>query len=109
VRCLTYLGPTPSLKNYSATPGIQRGFCSDCGSFLYWRDESLDDIELAVGCFDPEFLIGEEGKSGYGLALANMSGNNVYCENEIPGVTDGWIGRRGERWLKGSSYGVKAP
>lgn len=106
-RSFAYLGATPTLRSYSATPGIERGFCAECGSFLYWREEARDTIELAVGCFDPEFLFG--GARGYGLALAGMTGDNVFCENEIPGVTDEWIGRRGRRWMKGSEDGIKAP
>ncbi|KAI3320809.1 glutathione-dependent formaldehyde-activating enzyme [Xylariaceae sp. AK1471] len=82
-----------TLKNFIATPGFQRGICTNCGSFLYWREESHQEIEIAIGCIDPEWLVGEEGKSdGFGFALANMAGPNVWCQNEIPGVTDKMIG-----------------
>ncbi|KAI0010899.1 glutathione-dependent formaldehyde-activating GFA [Xylariaceae sp. FL0662B] len=105
---LTYLGPTTTLKNFYATPGFQRGFCTNCGSHLYWRDESRDDVELAVGSVDPVFLFGEGGNAaGYGFALANMSGNNVWCENEIKGVTDGMIGRERVRWARSGEEGVR--
>ncbi|KAI1779357.1 glutathione-dependent formaldehyde-activating GFA [Hypoxylon cercidicola] len=96
-----YLTPTTTLKNFYATPGIQRGFCTSCGSFLYWRNESHDDIEIAVGCVDPEFL------SEFGFALANASGNNVWCRNEIKGVTDRFVGTdRGVKWATSSEEGI---
>ncbi|KAI1392304.1 glutathione-dependent formaldehyde-activating GFA [Hypoxylon trugodes] len=98
----TFLTSTTTLKNFYATPGFQRGFCTDCGSFLYWRDESRQDIALAVGGVDPEFL------SKFGFALANASGNNVWCENEIKGVTDGLVGKqRGVKWARSSEEGVR--
>ncbi|KAI1501883.1 glutathione-dependent formaldehyde-activating GFA [Biscogniauxia marginata] len=102
--CLTYLTPVDSLKNFVATPGFQRGFCTNCGSFLYWRDELRDDIALAVGCVDPEVLVGE----GYGFALANMKGHNVWCENEIKGITDEMIGNNsGVKWARNSEDGAQ--
>ncbi|KAI1212696.1 glutathione-dependent formaldehyde-activating GFA [Annulohypoxylon truncatum] len=97
-----FLTPTTTLKNFNATPGFQRAFCTGCGSFLYWRDESRDDVALAVGTVDPEFL------SEYGFALANASGDNVWCQNEIKGVTDGMIGKeRGIKWATSSKEGIK--
>ncbi|KAI1454087.1 glutathione-dependent formaldehyde-activating GFA [Annulohypoxylon moriforme] len=98
----TFSTPTESLKNFSATLGFQRAFCGNCGSFMYWRDESCDDIALAVGTVDAEFL------SKYGFALASMSGGNVWCQNEIKGVTDGMIGKeRGTKWAKNSEDGIR--
>ncbi|KAI2781443.1 Mss4-like protein [Daldinia loculata] len=93
----TFLTSTETLKKFYATPGIQRAFCTNCGSFLYWRDESLEDVALAVGCVDPEYL------SKFGFALANSSGHNVWCQNEIKGVTDHiLIKERGIKWSKNS-------
>lgn len=51
-------------------------------------------VELAVGTFDEEFLVGvrdtEEGepRGGYGMALANPEGDHFFVSNQIPGVTD---------------------
>jgi hypothetical protein len=51
-------------------------------------------VELAVGTFDEEFLVGvrdtKEGEphGGYGFALANPAGDHFFIRNEIPGVTD---------------------
>ncbi|CAJ2504101.1 Uu.00g114950.m01.CDS01 [Anthostomella pinea] len=109
LKSLTYLTATDALKKFYATPGITRGFCAHCGSFLYWRDESSNTVDLAVGCVDPELLVGEgEEGVGFGFALANMAGANIWCRNEIRGVTDGMVGReRGSRWAERSVDGVK--
>ncbi|KAI1842639.1 hypothetical protein JX265_000317 [Neoarthrinium moseri] len=107
---VTYLTPTTTLKNFNASPGIQRGFCVECGSFVYWRDESQEEVYMTIGCIDPEYLMGEEGKTeGFGFALVNGSGDNVFCENELKGVREGWVGKTGKRWQKGTSYGVLMP
>lgn len=37
---------------YSATPGVRRGFCRTCGSFLFWKMESLDYTSIGGGAFD---------------------------------------------------------
>ncbi|KAL7621317.1 hypothetical protein AAE478_008638 [Parahypoxylon ruwenzoriense] len=101
---LTYLTSTETLKHFQATPGFQRAFCADCGSFLYWREESQDNLALAVGSVDPEFLVA----GGFGFALANCSSNNVWCQNEIKGVTDGVIGKeRGVKWATSSEEGIR--
>ncbi|KAH7304951.1 Mss4-like protein [Stachybotrys elegans] len=70
-----------TLKNYHATPGYARGICTNCGSFLSWREEDSEFISLAVGCFDNKYL------TKYGRVLA-ASQKHVWCGEEIPGVTD---------------------
>ncbi|KAI5921872.1 glutathione-dependent formaldehyde-activating GFA [Camillea tinctor] len=108
LRNLTYTSATDTLRNYSATRGFQRGFCATCGSFLYWRDESRDVVELAVGCVDEEFLVGEHGSEGFGRALASPEGNHVWCQNEIKGVTDRMVGPGcGVRWARNSDDGIR--
>ncbi|XDG07663.1 hypothetical protein ABKA04_007278 [Annulohypoxylon sp. FPYF3050] len=98
----TFLTPTTTLKKFYATPGIQRAFCVECGCFMYWRNESHDTLVLAIGTVDPEFL------SEYGFALANASGDHVWCENEIKGVTDEMIGKdRGIKWAKNDRDGIR--
>jgi len=37
---------------YESTPGYKRGFCSTCGSTLFWKDEGSDRIAIAAGVFD---------------------------------------------------------
>jgi hypothetical protein len=96
---------------YSSSPGCYRAFCKVCGSTLGWIDNKANtDVELGVGTFDEEFLIGERDSKGkpiggaYGLALANPEGDHYYVENEIRGVTDG-ISISGTRFWKGSANG----
>ncbi|WYZ39286.1 hypothetical protein EsH8_III_001200 [Colletotrichum jinshuiense] len=102
------------LKSYRATPGAERCFCADCGSFLFWRCEGDDTLDLAVGCIDPEFVFGEErvpggegaGRKryeGFGRALAGAT-THLWCANEIAGVTDRML--RGKKMERTSTHGV---
>lgn len=43
-----------ALRWYEAAPGVEYGFCSTCGSTLFWRAEELPDwISIAAGTLDP--------------------------------------------------------
>ena len=75
------------LKTYQATPGKNRAFCRECGSFLFFKSEGSKFISLAVGCFDAEPL------KEYGPILTRI-GANLWCKNEIEGVTDGLPGEK---------------
>ncbi|KAF7548150.1 hypothetical protein G7Z17_g7254 [Cylindrodendrum hubeiense] len=77
-----------TLSTYRATPKAERGFCSKCGSFLSWRNESEQTISLTVGAFDEEVL------SRWGVLLTDAK-THLWCEDEIPGVTDHL---KGEKW-----------
>ncbi|KAK0649879.1 glutathione-dependent formaldehyde-activating GFA [Cercophora newfieldiana] len=87
---------TDTLKNYYCSKGNARGFCGNCGTFLYWRRESGPNINIAIGTIDPLYLFGEGWedsggevpKGGFGRALANSCGGHEWVRNEIPGVTD---------------------
>lgn len=37
---------------YQASPKVRRGFCSTCGSFLFWAPLGRDKIAIAMGAFD---------------------------------------------------------
>ncbi|KAI1109811.1 hypothetical protein F5Y14DRAFT_390733 [Nemania sp. NC0429] len=99
---------TDTLGRFNATPAAERGFCSRCGSFLYWRRVNPDvgAISVTIGSVDPLFLFGEGAdgvevpKGGFGVALANGAGGHEWCGNEIPGITDnmGYLYERGKRW-----------
>jgi hypothetical protein len=41
-----------SLKWYSASPNARRGFCSSCGSTLFWRGDGRDYVAIAAGSID---------------------------------------------------------
>ncbi|KAI8623323.1 Mss4-like protein [Xylariaceae sp. FL1651] len=101
---------TDTLGHYRATPDAERGFCTRCGSFMYWKriKPGADNLSVAVGTIDPLFLFGEGAdgvevpKGGFGMALANGAGGHEWCDNEIPGITDkmGCLSERGRRWPK---------
>ena len=38
---------------YFASEKVRRGFCSRCGSFLFWDPISLDYIGVAMGAINP--------------------------------------------------------
>ncbi|KAK4182986.1 Mss4-like protein [Podospora australis] len=95
---LTWTSPSLSthLKNYYCSEGRARGFCGDCGTFLYWRREAGPNISVAIGTVDPLYLFGEGHeatngevpKEGFGKALAYGGGGHEWVKNEIKGVTD---------------------
>jgi hypothetical protein len=37
---------------YKASTKVRRGFCSICGSFLFWDPKDTDWIAIAMGAFD---------------------------------------------------------
>ena len=43
---------TGDLRWYSATPGIRRGFCPTCGSFLFWKEDADEETGFALGAID---------------------------------------------------------
>ncbi|KAF7353730.1 Mss4-like protein [Mycena venus] len=97
---ITYAEYNSSAQNF-------RAFCKNCGSSIAWIDRSVSkEIELAVGAFDEEFLVGarddeDRPLGAYGVALANPKGNQYYIRNEIQGVTDTDLSHKGARFLEG--------
>ncbi len=43
---------TDMLRWYQASPRVRRGFCSVCGSFLFWEPIGQTRIAVAMGAFD---------------------------------------------------------
>lgn len=41
-----------SLQWFSSSPGVQRGFCSTCGSSLFWENAQRDQISIMAGTLD---------------------------------------------------------
>ncbi|GJN73889.1 glutathione-dependent formaldehyde-activating enzyme domain-containing protein [Purpureocillium lilacinum] len=76
-----------TLRTYQAEPDNHRGFCCNCGSYMFFRREKSKLINLAVGCFDDDDL------RKYG-PLLTKEGGNLWCRNEIPGVTDHLTGEK---------------
>ncbi len=42
-----------NVKWYASSEKVRRGFCSTCGSALFWDPVSTDWIAVAMGAFDP--------------------------------------------------------
>ncbi len=40
------------VKEYAASDFAKRGFCSECGSALYWKQNDADTTSVMVGHFD---------------------------------------------------------
>ena len=72
--------PKGCLAEYSHNEGVFRGFCSACGSMLYWHNPKYG-FEIAVGSIDSEFLLGEDGKA----LLIPRGGRSI--RGEIAGIT----------------------
>lgn len=77
----------PTLKHFSASEGFSRGFCSECGGFMYWKEDAGDSISFCVGTFDDDVL----QKYGRTLTYGEL---HRYCKNIIPDVTDNLKGTR---------------
>ena len=43
---------TGDVSWYQSSEKVRRGFCSTCGSFLFWNPIHHDTIALAMGAFD---------------------------------------------------------
>ncbi len=51
-RTALVLNGQENLSWYQSSPGIRRGFCSTCGSFLFWDPPARDWIAISMGAFD---------------------------------------------------------
>ncbi|KAK4444905.1 Mss4-like protein [Podospora aff. communis PSN243] len=94
VSALRFTSPTTTLKDYEASSEAQRGFCTNCGSLIYWRPQGGDYTSFTVGTVDALYLWGEGAdgvtvpKEGWGKVLASGEGDHWWTGNEIRGVTD---------------------
>ncbi|MFT6090377.1 MAG: hypothetical protein ACJAWM_000073 [Sulfitobacter sp.] len=41
-----------SPKWYTSSPGVRRGFCPTCGSFLFWKSDANPDTGVSLGAVD---------------------------------------------------------
>ncbi len=103
-----------SFKLYHSSQNAYRGFCAECGSTLTWQGEELKgegdgkgdgEVEVVAGSVDERWLVGEGGKEGVGRELCTTTGGNLWCRNEIKGVTDGMVkGRKFEEESKSVEF-----
>lgn len=40
------------LRWFAASDKARRGFCTECGSFLFWQHNDEDTISISMGAFD---------------------------------------------------------
>ncbi len=40
------------LKWFRSSPEARRGFCQDCGSVLFWKQDGSDTISISAGAID---------------------------------------------------------
>ncbi|KAK7006742.1 Mss4-like protein [Favolaschia claudopus] len=110
ISAVTWLSKT-TYAEYNSSAQCFRAFCKTCGSSITWMDRSIGkEIELAIGTFDEEFLVGardaeDKPLGAYGIALANPKGNHHFIRNEIQGVTD-TDSRKGTRFWTVSKDGA---
>ena len=41
-----------NLRWFESSPGNKRGFCSNCGSTLFWRPDGMPSISVSAGAID---------------------------------------------------------
>lgn len=65
------------LKWYRSSQGARRGFCANCGSALFWRQDGSDRISILAGSLD--------GPTGLSIE------RHIYCadKGDYYEITDG--------------------
>lgn len=48
-------------KWHYVTDNARYGFCSNCGSHLFWRNDKNDYMSLTAGCMDNTSGLGDKG------------------------------------------------
>ena len=41
-----------ALRWFRSSPGAERGFCTECGSSLFWREVGAKVMAVSLGCVD---------------------------------------------------------
>jgi hypothetical protein len=72
------------LKWFRSSADAQRGFCKDCGSVLFWKQDGSDATSISAGAID--------GPSG-----APLEGH-IFCESAGDYYEIAGGGYRKERW-----------
>jgi hypothetical protein len=69
---------------YAASPEARRGFCSICGSVLFWKDHSLDRISIMAGAFERP-----SGLAGQSHIFVADKGDYYEIDDGLPQFSDG--------------------
>jgi hypothetical protein len=73
-----------NLTWYAASPEARRGFCSICGSLLFWKDSRLDRISIMAGAFEAP-----TGLAGQGHIFVADKGDYYTIDDGLPQFSDG--------------------
>lgn len=77
---LTWFGSTTD-----ETPGVQRGFCSVCGSSLFWHPRGWKIISIAAGSLD-----NTEGLKTQGHIWVGQMADYYFIEDGLPRFQERW-------------------
>jgi len=86
VRGLTWLSGQDCLKEFVASNGTTRTFCSNCGSSIGFRvkGDPLEKIELAIATFDDAIPVKVDAQ-----IYTRYKSNWCELDNKIPAFTEG--------------------
>lgn len=68
-----------TLKWYVAVPGFQRGFCSDCGSSLFFEEVGGERVSIAAGSLDEP-----QGLKMVAHIFASEAGDYYDIDDSVP-------------------------
>ena len=75
------------------TPDVYRGFCSECGSSLFWDPRGEDRIAVAAGSLDEP-----TGLRLLGHSWITQMGDYYKIDDDLPKYFEGWgKGKTGSR------------
>lgn len=73
----------PGFKEFASSETGRRGFCSNCGSSMFWRDIAVkEEVEIFLGTVDEEHLIGNRTERVPSEQLAEKGGWGKLVEEE---------------------------
>lgn len=86
VTALKWLSGLESLKEFVASNGTIRTFCSNCGTSLGFRskDEPLQNIELAIATFDADIPVKVDAQ-----IFTSYKANWCELQSSIPAYAEG--------------------
>ena len=67
------------------TPNVHRGFCSECGSSLFWHPKGEDRIAVAAGSLEEP-----TGLKMLGHAWVSQKGDYYEITDDLPRYVKGW-------------------
>ncbi len=68
-----------TLKWYTAVPGFRRGFCSECGSSLFFEEEGGERVSIAAGSLDQP-----QGLTIVAHLFASEAGDYYEIDTSVP-------------------------